>query len=147
MHTAGGTPTHEASAASKIWTKTVPTSRTIHSSKICSRKRPQPSAETERSVTRGAIECVQRPTSRPRVAPAGIRHGERFGRRTLDDRDELDEARANLVAEVAIDLEAAILVGGVDRAQDVDVNAVRGEQACRREHLVGWVALPPLSTR
>jgi hypothetical protein len=51
MQTAGGAPTQEASAALNIWTKTVPTSRRTHSSKITVRKRPHASDPTERSVT------------------------------------------------------------------------------------------------
>ena len=42
----------------------------------------------------------------------------------LDDRDELHPLRAQLVAEEAIDRAAVFLVGGVDRAQDVEFDAV-----------------------
>ncbi len=50
-------------------------------------------------------------------------------RRDLDDRDELEEARAELVAEVAVDLERVLLVRGVHRAQHVELGAVLLEQA------------------
>ena len=48
---AGGRCIQDASAASKIWTKTSPTSCPIHSSKTSMRKRPHCVARTERSLT------------------------------------------------------------------------------------------------
>ena len=75
------------------------------------------------------------------------------GRRLdLDDRDELDVARAQLVAEEAVDLERVRGVGGVDGAEDVELDAVplqeagggdaRGRRpACRRVVPVGVVQL------
>ena len=58
------------------------------------------------------------------LAPALVGDGERLLGGALDDRDELHPLRAQLVAEEAIDGAAVLLVGGVDRAQNVELDAV-----------------------
>ena len=74
------------------------------------RKRPQRlGARPERSGDSGSL---------PGAALRAI------GVHALDDRDELDEARTELVAEVAIHLERVVGVGRVHRAQHVEVDAV-----------------------
>ena len=56
MHAeAGGSPYQLASATSNIWTNTLPTSRRTHASKTPLRNAPQPSGDTERSVTSYAV--------------------------------------------------------------------------------------------
>ena len=54
-------------------------------------------------------------------------------RQPLDDRDELDEARAELVAQVAVDLERVVGVRPVERGQRVELDAVllEGVQAAQ----------------
>ena len=51
MHSVAGRSHHEARAASNIWTNTVPTSRTTHSSNTACRKVPHAAGSTDRSVT------------------------------------------------------------------------------------------------
>ena len=60
-------------------------------------------------------------------APAALRLGEVGGANTLDDGDELQVACPQLVAEVAVHLLPVLLVGGVDRAQNVRLHARAGE--------------------
>jgi hypothetical protein len=55
---------------------------------------------------------------------------------TLDDRDELDELGLQLVAEEVIDVERVIRVRGVDRAQNVDVHAMRVQAPPAAHHFV-----------
>ena len=142
MHTEGGAPTHEASAASKICTNTVPTSRATHSSNTPDRKRPQPSAVTERDVTRLPSSVYSGRTSRPDVPQPASATGSDLRRRALHDRDELEVARPDLVPEVAVDLRARAPGSPVvDRAQDVDVDTLLRHQARGGEHpVVGRVA-------
>ena len=120
----GAVPTQEASAASNICTNTVPTSRRTHSSKTAVRNGPHASGSTERSVTSVAF------------LEAGLVVA-------LDDRDELDEPGAELVAEVAVHLERLILVRGVHGAQHVPVDAVGVQQLAARRTLSN-VGLPLL---
>ena len=56
-------------------------------------------------------------------APAGLGGGQLLGLDPLDDRDELQVGGPQLVAEVAVDLGAMVLIGGVDGAQDVAAHA------------------------
>ncbi len=69
------------------------------------------------------------PGYRPRPAARGRRLD-------LDDRDELDEAGAELVAEEAVHLERVPGVGGVDRAQHVELGAVLLQAAGGRDDAV-----------
>ena len=71
-------------------------------------------------------------------AAGGRRAGAAGGRRRLDldDGDELDEPGAELVAEEAVDLERAPGVGGVDRAEHVELGAVLLQEAGGGEHAV-----------
>ena len=46
----------------------------------------------------------------------------------LDDRNELDPLRVQFVSEKAIDLAAALLVRGVHRAENVEVDLVLAEE-------------------
>ena len=100
MHSAGAVPYQDASAASNIWTKTVPTSRRTHSSKTVGEERA-PRLRADRAVGELGAAVLD----------------------PLDDRDELDEAGAELVAEVAVHLERRVLVRRVHRAQHVPVDA------------------------
>ena len=54
----------------------------------------------------------------------------------LDDRDELYPLCVHLVAEEAIDRAAVFLVGGVDRAQYVEVDSVLAQEPPALHHLV-----------
>src|SRR5208283_3559222 len=58
------------------------------------------------------------------LAPALVRELERLRGGAFDDRNELHPFGAQLVAEETIDLAPAFLVGGVDRAQDIEFNTV-----------------------
>ena len=76
-------------------------------------------------------------------APAGLRGGQLLGLDPLDDRDELQVGGAQLVAEVAVDLGAVVLVGGVDGAQDVAAHAgVHQVPPAAQHHGVGAAAAP-----
>ena len=55
----------------------------------------------------------------------------------LDDGDELDEPGAQVVSEVAIDLQWMVLVRRVHRAQDVELHVVLGEQLEAPQHPLG----------
>ena len=79
-----------------------------------------------------ALLLVERPVAprRPRLRP------ERGVGDALDDRDELDEPRPELVAEEAVDLGAAVGVAVVDGAEDVELDAVLDELAPAAHHLV-----------
>ena len=55
---------------------------------------------------------------------------------TLDDRDELDEGGAELVAEEGVDLAAVIAVHRVDRRQHVPVDLVTLQHVEARDHPV-----------
>ena len=80
-----------------------------------------------------ALLHVERP-----VAPGRPRHGSVFVRLgdALDDRDELDEPRAALVAEEAVDLAAVVAVRGVDGRQRVPLDARRLQVLEAAHHLV-----------
>ena len=51
----------------------------------------------------------------------------------LHDGNELDEPDPEVVPEVPVDIQRAVLVGGVDRAQDVDIDVMGGKprQTCQ----------------
>ena len=100
MHSAGAVPYQDASAASNICTKTVPTSRRTHSSKTVARNVPHASEPTERSVS-----SVLPSSTRSTIGMNWMKRG------------------AELVAEVAVDLERRVLVRGVHRAEHVPVDA------------------------
>ena len=80
-----------------------------------------------------ALLHVERPVAprRPRHGPVRVRLGD-----PLDDRDELDEAGAALVAEEAVDLAAVVGVRGVDRRQRVPVDLRVAQVAEPAHHLV-----------
>ena len=65
------------------------------------------------------------------AAPARLGDLDELGGGALDDGDELDEARLHLIAEVAIDLAAAIAVDGVDGAEDVELGTGPREELAR----------------
>src|SRR5271166_4241840 len=66
---------------------------------------------------------VEKALARARpIAPALVGDGERLGRRPLDDRNELDPRRAEFVAEEAVDPSPMLLVGGVDGAEDIELD-------------------------
>src|SRR6185437_10558003 len=83
---------------------------------------------------------VQRPVA-PRL-PGNRSVLGRF-RDPLDDRDELDEAGATFVAKKAVDLTAAIAVGGVHGCQGIPIDSCVVEEREPMHHLVE-TALPAL---
>ena len=86
---------------------------------------------------------VEKALARAVIAPALVGDRERLGRRPLDDRDELHPFGAELVAEEAVDLSAMLLVGGVDGAQDVELDPVLAKKAPPAHHEVeGALTLP-----
>ena len=64
------------------------------------------------------------------IAPPRVRDREQLGRRALDDRDELDESGAEVVAQEAVHTRAVVAVRGVHRRQHVPIDAVPLED-CR----------------
>jgi len=62
--------------------------------------------------------------------------GQALRGRALDDRDELHEAGAQLVAEEAVHLDRVVAVRGVDGAQDIDIHPVRPQELPPAPHLV-----------
>ena len=98
------------------------------------RKRPHCSGPMEREVTREPLWVYSgRPLTRlPQPASAIC---DELRRGALDDGDELDEARPDLVAEVAIDLATAVTVEGMDRAEDVGLGSGRLQQPGRPQDL------------
>ena len=70
------------------------------------------------------------------LAPALVGDRDRLLGGALDDRDELHPLGAQLVAEEAIDGAAVVLVGGVDRAQDVEVDLVLAQVPPAAHHQV-----------
>ena len=69
---------------------------------------------------------------------------ERLLGRALDDRDELHPPRSQLVAEEAIDVAPVVLVGGVDGAQDVEVDLVLAEMTPAVHHPVERALAAPV---
>ena len=118
----------DARAVSKWLTKTSPTSRTTHSSNTAVRKRA-PGLGVDRAVGDRV------PLLEPGLVVA------------LDDRDELDVAQPELVAEEPVDLERVVLVGGVDRAQDVRLDAMAAQEPSKPAITLSKVGSPRLSTR
>ena len=74
-----------------------------------------------------ALLAVERTGART-GSPAGLRERQQLGGHPLDDRDELDERGAELVAQEGVDLAAVVAVGGVDRGERVPVDAVALER-------------------
>jgi pimeloyl-ACP methyl ester carboxylesterase/class 3 adenylate cyclase len=70
------------------------------------------------------------------LAPAFVGYGQQVLGGALDDRDELDELGAEVVAEEAVDVEGVVLVGGVDRAEEVHVNPVPAEEIPAAHHVI-----------
>ncbi len=70
------------------------------------------------------------------LAPALVGDLDRLLGGALDDRDELHPLRAQLVAEEAVHRAAVLLVGGVDGAQDVEVDLVLAQEAPAAHHQV-----------
>ena len=120
---AGGTPTHDASAASNMFTNTVPTSRRTHSSKIRMRNSPHCSDLIERSVTTSP-SSVYRGRVWTRAAPTQVCERQEFWRRTLHNGDQLDEPRSYFIAQEAVDLQRVIAVARVHRGQHIEFNPV-----------------------
>src|SRR5271169_3136783 len=63
------------------------------------------------------------------LAPSLVRDIDRLFAGTLDDRDKLQPLRAHLVAKKTVNRAAVFFVGGVDRAQYVELDAVLAQQA------------------
>ena len=78
------------------------------------------------------------------VAPSLVGGGEGLLGGALDDGDELDPLGRELVAEEAIDLPAALLVGGVDRAEDVEGNVMGAQVAPALHHPVERALAAPV---
>ena len=58
------------------------------------------------------------------LSPPHVRDRQHLLGDAFDDRDELDERGFQLIAEKSIHLQRVVCVGGMDAAQDVDVDAV-----------------------
>ena len=71
-----------------------------------------------------AFLLVERAVSALQSAPAAVRERDRVFGRALDDRNELDELRFQLVAKIVVDLERMIDVGRMNGTQDIDVDRV-----------------------
>src|SRR5579872_9781 len=67
------------------------------------------------------------------LAPALVRDIDRFFRGALHDGDKLHPLRVHLVAEETIDRSAILLVGGINRAQNVELDSVL-TQVCPALH-------------
>ena len=67
---------------------------------------------------------VEEPLLPRPFAPPAVGDVNRLRGGTLHDRNELDPRRGELVAEEPVDAPSVPLVGGVDRAEDVEVDAV-----------------------
>ena len=70
------------------------------------------------------------------AAPALVGEGDGLLGGALDDRNELDVLRLQLVAKEAVHLERVVGVGGVDGAQDVDVDIVPAQAVPAADHVV-----------
>ena len=116
-------PIQCASAVSNIDTNTSPTSCRAHSSKTSMRNRPYCLGPDRAVGDEVALLPVQRPVAR-RGAPARLGQRQQLGGHPLDDRDELHERRAELVAQERVDLAPVVAVGRVDRGQRVPLHPV-----------------------
>ena len=77
----------------------------IHSSKIAIRNRPHCSGPTDAVGDRSAILQIERTRIAAPLAPALVRERQHLRGDALDDRNELDELRPQLVAQEPVDLE------------------------------------------
>ena len=91
---------------------------------------------TERSVTSVPLCVYSSRFSRGRSLQPRLAIWMRVGGGTFDDRDELDPARAEFVAEEAVDAPSVLAVGGVHRAQDVELDAVLAQALPTLHHQV-----------
>jgi hypothetical protein len=96
--------------------------------------RPYCSGPTERCVTRspswawrGALYSA---------APPGIGDRQRLGGGALDDRDELDECRAQVIPQERVYLAAMVAVDRVDGGQHVPVDFVPPQHVQSAHHPV-----------
>ena len=71
-------------------------------------------------------------------APAQVRDRQQIRRHALDDRDQLQVARLQLVAEEPVHVERVLDVRGVDAAQHVEFDSVALQQA--DQTLIGTAA-------
>src|SRR5208337_4183127 len=83
-----------------------------------------------------ALLLVQRPVRTLQAAPALVGEGYRLLGSALDDGDQLDVLRLQLVAKEAVHGERVVGVGGVNRAEDVDVDVVRAQAVPAADHVV-----------
>ena len=67
---------------------------------------------------------IQRTVDAPAAIPAAVGRNNRVGSRSLDDGDELYVPSAEFVTKEAIDIPSMLLVGGVYRAEYVDIDVV-----------------------
>ena len=79
---------------------------------------------------------VEQPLLARLLAPALVGDLDRLLGGALDDRDELHPLRAQFIAEEAIDGAPVVLVGGVDGAQDVEVDLVLAQVTPAAHHQV-----------
>src|ERR1700733_6567110 len=77
-------------------------------------------------------------------APALVGDLQCLLRSTLDDRYELHPLGAQLIAKEAVDSTSMILVGGVDRAQDVEVDSVPAQLPPAGHDAIEGAALAPV---
>src|SRR5271169_2854325 len=73
--------------------------------------------------------------------PAQVGNIDRLFSGALDDRYKLHPLSLHLVAEEAIDRTTMFLIGGVDRAQDVELDSVLAKHAPAVHHLVECASL------
>ena len=128
-------PIQCARAVSNIDTNTSPTSWRAHSSKTSIRNRPYASRPDRAVGDEVALLPVQRPVAGA-GAPARLGQRQQLGRHPLDDRDELHERRAQVVAQEPVDLAPVVAVGRVHRGQRVPVDAVPLERVEPADHPV-----------
>ena len=121
----------------------MPTSCLTHSSKMAIRNCPNCVGLHGSLGHQTAGLRVERPISALLAAPALVRQGDRLRGGAFDDRNQLDVLRVQFIAEEAIDLERMVRIGGVDRAEDIDVDLVLA-QAVPAAHHVVEAALVPL---
>src|SRR5579872_19874 len=70
------------------------------------------------------------------LAPALVRDIDRFFRGALHDGDKLHPLRVHLVAEETIDRSAVLLVGGINCAQDVELDSMLTEVCPALHHAI-----------
>ena len=69
-------------------------------------------------------------------APALVGDADGLLGRALDDGDELDPLRAQLVAKEAVDRPSVMLVGGIDGTQDVEIDLVTAQRLPALHHQI-----------